>query len=222
MQHEGVHGIDRVFVDLQPVALGDHAARVVSVGVELDPAALQDIEAGKRRHPVRRSHIGKHQPAIFAYRIPRLTHLVLVVIRGRLAGLVETISLHIIEPAVIAAADAIGLQTAIFQRRATVTAMRVEQTGAAAGIAKYHQILLEDLDALGQIAKLGGQRHRLPVASQQFPHRRPEPHMGEKRIFVWNGGGSSVSSAFKVFHGSRIWRVGVLSTGPACPGANMR
>ncbi|MET4846494.1 hypothetical protein ABIF62_006989 [Bradyrhizobium japonicum] len=82
-------------------------------------------------------------------------------------------------PAVIAAADAVFLDLAIVERGAAMAAARVQQAGAAMLVAEQHQILAERTHLLRRVGGVADQPDRMPVAAQQFSHRRAAHDRGE-------------------------------------------
>ena len=60
-----------------------------------------------------------------------------------------------------------------------MAAARVEQAGAAMPVAEQDQILAEYTDFSGNVGGVGGKADRVPVAPQQFPHRRAAPDLGQ-------------------------------------------
>jgi hypothetical protein len=86
---------------------------------------------------------------------------------------------HVEQPAVIAAADAVLLDLAVIQSRAAVTAARINQPWSALSVAKENQILAHDLHRPWRVAGIGAHADGMPVATQQFAHRRAASHFGE-------------------------------------------
>ena len=61
----------------------------------------------------------------------------------RLGRLLETIAAHVIEPAVIAAANAAVFDPAEFQRRAAMGAMQFNQPQLIRAVAKQHKVFAQ-------------------------------------------------------------------------------
>ena len=80
-------------------------------------------------------------------------------------------SLRIVKPAVIAAAQSLLFDPPKFQRRAAVRAMRFKRADAPLLVAEDDHLLAEDFHFLGQVAKLIGGANRLPITPQQLAHR---------------------------------------------------
>src|SRR5690349_14221410 len=101
---------------LQPVA-------VVEIGPEhaLARAVLQHVIFRQQRRR-QRTDIGEDQTGLFLHRVSALSDLVLEVAVWLLAGLLQTLAVHVEQPAVIAAAQALLLDTAIDERRAAMCA----------------------------------------------------------------------------------------------------
>jgi hypothetical protein len=72
----------------------------------------------------------------------------------------------------MAAADAVILDLTVIERGAAMAAAGVQQAGAAAAVAKQHEILAENAHFPGDIAGIGGKPDRMPVGAQEFPHWR--------------------------------------------------
>ena len=136
------------------------------------------------------SHIGEDQPVELLYRVPGLAHLVLELAAVGLAGLFEAAALGVELPAVIAAADAVLLDLAIIERGAAVAAAGVEQAGAAMPVAEQDEILTERADFSGNIGGVARKADRVPIAPQQFPHRRAATDLGQfgpgRRTASWH------------------------------------
>ncbi len=92
---------------------------------------LEPVVARQRRLLGRRAHIGEDEAVAFLERIPGLADFLALAPALGLARLIEAASLHVEEPAVIAAADAVILDPPVIERRAAMAAARIEQAGPA-------------------------------------------------------------------------------------------
>ena len=82
-------------------------------------------------------------------------------------------------PAVIAAADAVVLDLAVIERGAAMAAAGMEQAQPAVAVAKQDQILAERAELAGNVGGVGRKADRVPVAPQQFAHRRAAADLGQ-------------------------------------------
>jgi hypothetical protein len=92
---------------------------------------------------------------------------------GRLGGLIETISAPVVEPTVIAAANAIVFDAAELQRRAAMGTMQFNQSERARAIAKQNKIFTEQsyFPRSGWFRNFLAKRHGPPIAAQHFARR---------------------------------------------------
>src|SRR5205814_6482654 len=97
----------------------------------------------------------------------------------RLPGCLEDSAVRREQPSMIAAAYSVGVDQPEFQRGPAVWAVQLQQPDGAAPVAKRHELLPQDLDAVRQIAQLVGETDRLPEAAQIFAARRTRADMGE-------------------------------------------
>ena len=184
MQECGMDRIHRVLLNLQPVAFGNGAAADVPVGGQDRIFPFEDVVLGKFRHAVGRPHIGENQTAEFVRRVPGLPDIVLAFAVGWLSGLLKATAFEVEKPAVIAAANAFGLNFCVLHRRPAMGAMAVDQAGPAVAIPETHQVLTEEANRLGQIRQFLGQAKRLPVAPHEFAHRRAELHVRQFGVLL--------------------------------------
>ena len=140
---------------------------------------LQAFVARQHRLFLGRSHIGEDQAVALLHRVPGLAHLVLELAAVGLAGLLEAMALGVELPAVVAAADAVFLDLAVIERGAAMAAARVQQADAAVLVAEQHQILAEHAHFSGDIGGVGDEPDRVPVAPEQFAHRRAAADRGQ-------------------------------------------
>jgi hypothetical protein len=108
---------------------------------------------------------------ILATGIPGLADALLVGALGRLARLIETAPGNVEEPAVVAAADSLGLDPSVIKRSPPVRAAGIEKPEAPPRIPKEHQVLSQYPHGFGQrgfLRKLGSDSHRLPVAPEEL------------------------------------------------------
>ena len=187
--------IGPVLVRLQPIArvvdLVGHQA--VALGVD------QAVEDRKFRDLFRRTQIGEYEPGMFAGRVGAVAELVFDPAARRLARRLQDRPVHIVMPAVIAAADAALLDETVFERRVAVAAAEMQEPHPTAEVAEQHQVLVHDADRQGQLAELGCKRDRVPEASKVFSAGRARTDMGKLGILL--GAPAPVIAA--EFRGSR-------------------
>src|SRR5689334_1864923 len=87
---------------------------------------------------------------------------------SRFAGRLEDRPVRSEQPAMVTASYPVGVDQPILQRRAAMRTMQLQQTDSAAPVAKRHQFLAEDRDAIGQVLQFVGEADRLPRAAQIF------------------------------------------------------
>src|SRR5438094_380759 len=114
-----MNGIDVAFVGLQIIALVENLAYVKMIGRRIEKIIIGD----ERR--LSRSHVGEDRPRDFFARIGAMANLVAMLAATGLAGLFETTSVNIVEPAVIETAQTAVFDPPIAKIRA---AMRAVQT----------------------------------------------------------------------------------------------
>src|SRR6185437_11458782 len=119
------------------------------------------------------------QSVAFLNRVPGLPHLVPEGAAVDFAGLIEAVAFGVEFPAMVAAANAVFLDLAVVERGTAVAAARVQQAGAAMPVPEQDEILAERANFSGDIAGVGDKPDRVPVAPQQFPHRRAAADGGQ-------------------------------------------
>ena len=186
VQHRNVVGIDHILEVLQPITRNNRRSAAADGSVVgLDEFAvvhlLEAFVARQHRLFLGRPHIGEDQAIAFLNRVPGLAHLVPELAAVGFAGLLQAAALGVELPAVIATADAVLLNLAVIERRAAVTATGVEQASAAEAVAEQDQILGKGADFPGHVDGVGGESDRVPIAPQQFPHRRAAADLGQFR-----------------------------------------
>ena len=140
-------------------------------GTAWSPSAALRARAGTRsraRAAARRGPCRQDQPARLAAGIGGVADAVLERAVGRLAGLLQAAAAHVVEPAVVQAAQPARLAAAVAQVDAAVRAVQAEQAGSARVVAEQHQLLTQQPDRQRRTARrqLLRQRHGLPVAAQ--------------------------------------------------------
>ena len=185
VQERGVERVQRVLLDLQPVALRDPAAADVAVR-DQDHVLVVDEAVVLRElgHEVGRTHVGEDETAELPRGVPGLSHPLPAPGPGRLGGLLEAASLDVVQPPVVAAANALGLDLPVLHRRAAMGAVAVDEARPPAAVPEGDEILPQDSHRQGQVRELLRQRHRLPVPPQQLAHRGAELDMCQQRVLL--------------------------------------
>src|SRR5437763_12438974 len=98
----------------------------------------------------------------------------------------EALASGVVEPAVIAAADAALLDLTPFERRAAMRAMRVERADPALLVPEDDDLLAQQLFLARQILQLFREADRLPIAAQQLAHRAARLDTGQL-VIRWRG-----------------------------------
>ena len=134
--------IGAVLVALQPVARRVDRVRHQLAVLGIDEGVV-NREVGQL---VGRAHVGEHQPLVLLHPIGALEDRLLELAVRRLARRLQAGAVHIVSPAVIAAAQPSLLRDAVFERSAAVRAVSVQQPVAPASVAEQHQVLTHDAD----------------------------------------------------------------------------
>jgi hypothetical protein len=178
VKDEDVEGVHDVLEDLEPITIEDLAASETvrrAVGDDRALSLFENVEARKSGHPIERAHVSEDEAVVLAAGIPRLSDAVLVSTFGRLAGLIETPAGNIEKPAVIAAAQALGLDATVIEGSPPMAAARVEETEPPRSVAKEDQVLSQHSHRLWEIGELGSDSHRLPVAAEELARGSSRP-----------------------------------------------
>jgi hypothetical protein len=176
MKRHDMETIDHVLDALQPIAVDVAGAEdFVALRVE------EQVIIGEFRRWLR-PDIGEDHARDLAHGIGALPHLVLEVAEGGLARLIEALALCVVEPAVIAAAQALLLDAAVFERGIAVAAMLVEEAKLAIAGAEQHEFLVHQLDDLRLLAEMLGKHDRPPIAAQHVARRRARPDPRQRLV----------------------------------------
>ena len=118
--------------------------------------------------------IGEDHAADLAARKGRLAKVIAMLTAVGLAGLFENLAVHVIKPAMVNTAQPAVFQPAVGQIGAAMATMRFEHADTPFVVAKNRQLLTHQCyrhrRAVG--FQLFRQRHRLPIAAQEFAARR--------------------------------------------------
>src|SRR5215469_14380093 len=166
-----VHG---VFMDLQPIAgiTGGIRADERAVGDQLFVLSqrFQDIVARQHRLALQRPQVRKYQPVTLLNGIPGLA-IVRDLTYASLAGLLQTTSPSIEQPAMVAAADAALFDFAVEQTGSAMRAAGINQPISCLWSSKQNQVFAQNAHGQRQICYLLGGRNRMPVPPQHFAAR---------------------------------------------------
>src|SRR5690606_14023304 len=94
----------------------------------------------------------------------------------------EAAAAHVVQPAVIRAADRVAFDAAVVERQRAVRAAKLRERRLAAGAAEQQQLLAQRLDALRLGRDVLAEAPGLPGAPEQLAHRRARPDAGEQRV----------------------------------------
>ena len=166
MKISGMRRIDDAFEALQPVASLQGAERL-TVGFRPD----EELEVGNHRR-FALAHIGPYRAAFFLHRIGLHRHgIAELALLGRL---VDALAVHVEQPAVIEAANAAVLDSAIAEIGAAMRAVALDQAKTILVVAEQDQVFAHDADRQGIAARRDFFRRRdgLPIAPQELAARR--------------------------------------------------
>ena len=138
-----VGGVERVVHALEPVARqrdGGDGARDVS--------PRHQVPVGHERGGLR-PEIGPDQPGELLDRVRGQLDLVLVGAARRLSRLLDALALEVVDPPVVAAADAVDLGDAVEQVHAAVGAVLLGEPEPAVARDVQHEVFAEQADGLG-------------------------------------------------------------------------
>src|SRR5262249_32140875 len=113
----------------------------------------------------RRPHIGEDETVQLAHRIGALAEILADAAGRGLGRRFKDRAVDIVEPAVIAAANAALGRNAELQRGAAMGAVLVQEAEPAALIAEEHQLLAQKLHQLRRLTELRAQQKRMPEAA---------------------------------------------------------
>ena len=177
--------IDHVLPVLQPVARHDlRAAAADRAVVGLDefagPEFLEAVVARQQRLLLRRAQIGEYQAVALLDRIPGLAHLV----AARPAALARRAARGSGLPRRTASRDSSSGCRAPRPCRSRAWcrgARSADRRGPArpCAVAKQDQVFAEHAHRRGRVAGVRREADRMPVAAQQFAHRRAGADLGE-------------------------------------------
>src|SRR6516162_1672434 len=103
---------------------------------------------------------------------------------GLLIRLLETFTVSVVEPAMIGTAQAVLFWYSQNQRHAPVRALRADEPRSPLFIPIENQVFAKYPHRFGRpLDQLGASRHGIPVAAQQFAHRRAAPDLCKQLIF---------------------------------------
>src|SRR5207245_1301958 len=130
------------------------------------------------------AHVCENQPRDLLAWIGLVLHLAFQVAVLGLRRLIEAAAVHVVEPAVIEAAQATIFQPAVAQVGATMGALTPEQADTALLVAKQDEMLAHDpdRDRRASLGKLRAGSDRLPVLAQELAAGRAGTGFGQQPI----------------------------------------
>src|SRR5262249_57361485 len=91
----------------------------------------------------------------------------------------------VVFPAVVRAAEAVGLRDAVDQSSAPMRAVGADEAELAAAVAVEHEFLAQDSHLLGRMAiQLRRRSDWIPIAAEQPPHRRLRADSSESFVVL--------------------------------------
>src|SRR5262245_28757294 len=114
-----------------------------------------------------------------------LANAVLECAFGRLSRHLQNFSVHVVEPAVITAAQAAVFDVTEFERGAAMGTAQREQTQLPLVVAKDHQVFAEEAAAQRAPLEFPAKSDWMPIASHHFAARRTGPDSGKKFVFLY-------------------------------------
>src|SRR4029453_1356923 len=108
------------------------------------------------------SEIGEYEPSELVRRIGALPDALLEAAAGGLAPGVQTPSVDVVDPAVIAAPQAPLERDSELERRAAMCTMQVQHAHSPAAVAEHHEILAEDPHPQRRLREIARECDRLP------------------------------------------------------------
>src|SRR5262245_52190156 len=135
------------------------------------------VIARQQRHRPR-SHISKDKAAEFLRRITGMLDAVFEFASFRLTRCLQDTTIIAIKPAMIAAADAVFLDSAEAKIGSAVRALGADDRRPAGGVAVQNQIFAEDANIRRLFLQVSRDADRPPVAPQQPTHRRAGTNAG--------------------------------------------
>jgi len=177
-----MHRIHAVLDALQPVAV----LKTLDCDVHV-PFADEKIVARHERYR-RRTEVSEDQPAQLFDRIGRQANIFFSKRTARrFARNLHQLAVGVIEPAVVATANAIALDVTETKIGAPVRTESADHTRFSRAIAKENEIFAEDTDESRLHFQVRRNTDGPPVAAQEFTHRRAAPGARESLIFFFAG-----------------------------------
>src|SRR5206468_11285305 len=178
VQERGVHRIHAVVLQLEPVA-GQRELRRRHQPVARYVVA---VVGGKRGPPLRRPQVSEHQSGELVRRIGSLPDPLAKAAPRRLTRCFQAPAVDVVDPAVIATADAALEGNAELERRPAMGAVQVQHAHAPAAIPEDDQVLAENAYAERSHSEIPRERHRLPESPEVLPAWSPGAHLRELAV----------------------------------------
>jgi len=132
---------------------------------------VEAVVERERGASIGRAQIREDEPAELVRGIRALPYALAQATARGLARRLETTSVDVVRPAVVAATQAALEWNGEFERRAAMRAVQVEHADASAAIAEDHEVLAQDAHAARRTIQIARERHRLPEAPEVFAAR---------------------------------------------------
>src|SRR5262249_7914085 len=136
----------------------------------------------KRGAPVGRAEISEHEARELVRGIGALPDALAEAAARGLAGGLQTAAVDVVDPAVIAAAQAALERNPQLERRAERRAVQMQHADAPPAVAKDHEILAQDPHPQGRRREIAREGDGLPEAAQILAARRAGADLGHLGI----------------------------------------
>src|SRR5439155_16076069 len=128
--------------------------------------------------------------------------------RYRLSRRFQDPAVHVVQPAVITAANAALADEPVLERGAPVGAVELEQPHALAPVAEYHQVLAHDAEAERHVPEIAREGDGLPEAPEVLAAGRARAHahqllVGRRHLAREIGSVGSIEEGPPPAHGCR-------------------
>ena len=178
VQKRRVHRVHAVVFHLEPVAR-HHELRRRHQPVARHVVAVVDRECGTS---IRRPQIDEHEARELVRRIGALPDALLEPTARRLSRSFQAPSVDVVDPAVIAAADASLERDPELERRPAMRAVQVQHADAPTAVAEDHEILAQHSHPQWRGGEISRERHRVPEPAQILAARCPGADLGQLRV----------------------------------------
>lgn len=130
------------------------------------------------------AHVREDDPALFQAGVSLVADVILETAAGGFCGGLEAPAVHVVEPAVVHAAEAAVLDPSVAQVCGSMRAVQIEQADSPVRIAEHDQVFAEQPQRDRRPARWEflTERGWLPVASEQLATGSPRASLGQQVI----------------------------------------